>query len=228
MAARSIAYHAHGTTGGDKSCCYPWLVCHDINSAMHCSLRLAPTMINHLTSTQATWFGYQTTGKDIQVEIKKFYCRRIIGSSASELLECLQIMTGYLILCTLVRWLLNSNFVKPWGNLYRCHGSNREYTISPFGVLQAIQHAVITEHFHYGYKFINKSIGKLSLRCVRDSYCVVVWKYGTFTASLTSLGHSEGQWVDLQNWWRQNRTVQLGIARVTALSSKTDVEPSRK
>jgi len=29
---------------------YPWLVCHDIKSAMHCSLRLAPTMINHLTS----------------------------------------------------------------------------------------------------------------------------------------------------------------------------------
>jgi len=29
---------------------YPWLVCHDIKSAMHCSLRLAPMMINHLTS----------------------------------------------------------------------------------------------------------------------------------------------------------------------------------
>ena len=52
LAARSIAYrHAHGTADGGKFCCYPWLVCHDIyNSAMHCSLRLAPTMINHLTS----------------------------------------------------------------------------------------------------------------------------------------------------------------------------------
>ena len=50
MAAQSIAYHACGTADGDKFCCYPWLVCHDIKSAMHCSLRLAPTMINHLTS----------------------------------------------------------------------------------------------------------------------------------------------------------------------------------
>ena len=39
---------------GDKFCCYPWLVCHDINSAMHCSLKLAPTMINHLTSNKKT------------------------------------------------------------------------------------------------------------------------------------------------------------------------------
>jgi len=51
MTAQSIAYHAHGTADGGKSCCYPWLVCHDIKSVMHCSLRLAPTMINHLTST---------------------------------------------------------------------------------------------------------------------------------------------------------------------------------
>ena len=50
MTAQSIAYHAHGTADGGKSCCYPWLVCHDIKSAMHCALRLAPTMINHLTS----------------------------------------------------------------------------------------------------------------------------------------------------------------------------------
>ena len=50
MTAQSIAYHAHGTADGDKFCCYPWLVCHDIKSAMHCLLRLAPTMINHLTS----------------------------------------------------------------------------------------------------------------------------------------------------------------------------------
>lgn len=28
--------------------------------------------------------------------------------------------------------------------------------------------------------------------------------------------------------WRLNRTVQLGIARVTALSSKTDVAPKSK
>ena len=49
MAARSIVYHAHGTADGDKFCCYPWLVCHDIKSVFS-SLRLAPTMINHLTS----------------------------------------------------------------------------------------------------------------------------------------------------------------------------------
>ena len=47
MAARSIAYHAHGKADGGKFC---WLVCHDIKSAMHFSLRLAPMMINHLTS----------------------------------------------------------------------------------------------------------------------------------------------------------------------------------
>ena len=41
----------------DKFCCYPWLVCHDITSAMHCSLRLAPTMINHLTSTASNQTG---------------------------------------------------------------------------------------------------------------------------------------------------------------------------
>ena len=50
MAARSFTYHAHGTADGDKFCCYPWLVYHDIKLAMHCSLRLAPTMINHLTN----------------------------------------------------------------------------------------------------------------------------------------------------------------------------------
>ena len=36
-------------------CCYPWLECHDIKSAVQCSLRLAPMMINHLTSYQ--WFS---------------------------------------------------------------------------------------------------------------------------------------------------------------------------
>ena len=53
MAARSFAYHAHGTADGDKFCFYPWLVYHDIKSAMHCLLRPAPTMINHLTNTTA-------------------------------------------------------------------------------------------------------------------------------------------------------------------------------
>jgi len=51
MAARSNAYHAHGTADGDKYCCYPWLLCHDIKSAMHPLLAQArPRMINHLTS----------------------------------------------------------------------------------------------------------------------------------------------------------------------------------
>ena len=50
MTARSFAYHAHGTADSHKFYCYPWLVYHDIKSAMQCSLRLAPTMINHLTS----------------------------------------------------------------------------------------------------------------------------------------------------------------------------------
>jgi len=41
MAPRSIAHHAHAwTADGDKFSCYTWLVCHDINSAMHCLLRL--------------------------------------------------------------------------------------------------------------------------------------------------------------------------------------------
>ena len=29
MAAQSFAYHVHGTADSDKSCCYPWFVCHD-------------------------------------------------------------------------------------------------------------------------------------------------------------------------------------------------------
>ena len=29
MAARSFAYHTHGTVDSDKSCCYPWFVCYD-------------------------------------------------------------------------------------------------------------------------------------------------------------------------------------------------------
>ena len=51
MAAQSIAYHAHGTADGDKYCCYPWVVCHDIKLAMHPLLAQArPRMTNHLTS----------------------------------------------------------------------------------------------------------------------------------------------------------------------------------
>ena len=43
------SYHAHArTVDGDKFCCYP--LCHAITPAVHCSLRLTPTMINHLTS----------------------------------------------------------------------------------------------------------------------------------------------------------------------------------
>ena len=29
MAAQSFAYHGHGIADSDKSCCYPWFVCHD-------------------------------------------------------------------------------------------------------------------------------------------------------------------------------------------------------
>ena len=29
VAARSFAYHVHGTADSDKSCCYPWFVCHE-------------------------------------------------------------------------------------------------------------------------------------------------------------------------------------------------------
>ena len=28
MAAQSFAYHVHGTADSNKSCCYPWFVCH--------------------------------------------------------------------------------------------------------------------------------------------------------------------------------------------------------
>ena len=41
MAARSFAYHAHGTADSDKSCCYPWFVCYD-ETNQPCLLRLAP------------------------------------------------------------------------------------------------------------------------------------------------------------------------------------------
>ena len=50
MSAQSFIYRAHGTADGDKFCCYPWLECHDIKPAMHCLLRFASTMINHLTT----------------------------------------------------------------------------------------------------------------------------------------------------------------------------------
>ena len=33
---------------------YPWLVCHDIKSAMQCSLRLTLMMINYLTAYVTT------------------------------------------------------------------------------------------------------------------------------------------------------------------------------
>ena len=49
----SIAYCAHGTADGDKFCCYPWIMCLDIKSAMHCSLWLVPMVINHLTSSNS-------------------------------------------------------------------------------------------------------------------------------------------------------------------------------
>ena len=52
MTAQSIAYHAHETADGDKYCCYPWLLCHDIKSAMHPFLAQARLrIINYLTST---------------------------------------------------------------------------------------------------------------------------------------------------------------------------------
>jgi len=52
MAARSFAYHVHGTADSDKSCCYPWFVlCHDQTLNQQCMLAQArPPMINHLTS----------------------------------------------------------------------------------------------------------------------------------------------------------------------------------
>ena len=51
MAARSIAYHAHGTADSDKFCCYPWFVCHDKTLNQQCITRSgSPTMINHLTT----------------------------------------------------------------------------------------------------------------------------------------------------------------------------------
>ena len=51
MAARIFAYHAHGTADSDKSCCYPWFVCHDKILNQQCMLAKAcPPMISHLTS----------------------------------------------------------------------------------------------------------------------------------------------------------------------------------
>ena len=38
MAAQSFAYHAHGTADDDKSCCYPWFVCHDKTLNQQCML----------------------------------------------------------------------------------------------------------------------------------------------------------------------------------------------
>ena len=46
MAARSFAYHVHGTADSDKSCCYPWFVCHDKTLNQQCMLGQArPSMI---------------------------------------------------------------------------------------------------------------------------------------------------------------------------------------
>ena len=42
MTAQNFAYHAHGTADGDKSCCYPWFVCHDKTLNQPCSVRLTP------------------------------------------------------------------------------------------------------------------------------------------------------------------------------------------
>ena len=51
MAARSFSYHVQGTADSDKSCCYPWFVCHDKTLNQQCMLAQArPSMINHLTS----------------------------------------------------------------------------------------------------------------------------------------------------------------------------------
>ena len=72
MAARSIAYHAHGTADSDKFCCYPWLVCHDIKSAVQCSLRLAPT-INHLTSDIS--FTQKATALSLSLRLICFPCQ---------------------------------------------------------------------------------------------------------------------------------------------------------
>ena len=67
MAARSSAYHAHGTADSDKSCCYPWFVYHEFDRTLdqQCMLTQArPPMINHLTSLTKCdkhlclrWFG---------------------------------------------------------------------------------------------------------------------------------------------------------------------------
>ena len=49
--APTFAYHAHGTADSDKSCCYPWFVCHDKTLDQQCMLAQArPAMRNHLTS----------------------------------------------------------------------------------------------------------------------------------------------------------------------------------
>ena len=52
MAARSFVYHGHGTADSDKSCCYPWFVCHykTLNlqyMLAHAGLLPPPPMINH-------------------------------------------------------------------------------------------------------------------------------------------------------------------------------------
>ena len=51
LAARSFAYHVHGSADSDKFFCYPWFVCHD-KTLMHACSGLPP-MINDLTSCTA-------------------------------------------------------------------------------------------------------------------------------------------------------------------------------
>ena len=45
MATPSFAYHADGTADSDKSCCYPWFVCHDKTLNQQCILARPPTII---------------------------------------------------------------------------------------------------------------------------------------------------------------------------------------
>ena len=66
--------------------CRRWqILCRDIKSAMHCSLRLNPTMINHLTSVIricgcSCWGNYD-------IIIFKFLCGEGVASSPGSLLK---------------------------------------------------------------------------------------------------------------------------------------------
>ena len=39
-----FSYHAHGTADGDKFCCYPWLVCHDIKGTLFKKISVIMTL----------------------------------------------------------------------------------------------------------------------------------------------------------------------------------------